>query len=232
MTVGEIVQRVQSLYSHGVQSDDSRLSSRHIYSKMLSSRSRILLEDMKSEAKINPWLFQTIPCVELVEAKIHECDCIPPLGCLILKSKHRIPKPLNDDYQTYIQSVTSIDGRIGYAATTWVEKRYKEKGMKYAGGMPDYFIRNGYLYITWRRGPRVISITGIFEDPIEVNKFPSYCNKENWGNDCLSALDGEFPMELSKVDKLVEYCAAELIALFNQQKEDLHNDSKDENAQQ
>ena len=42
----------------------------------------------------------------------------------------------------------------------------------------------------------------------------------------------EFPMELSKVDKLVEYCAAELIALFNQQKEDLYNDSKDENAQQ
>ena len=35
MKIKEIIQRVQSLYSKGVQSDDTRLSDRHIYNKMV-----------------------------------------------------------------------------------------------------------------------------------------------------------------------------------------------------
>ena len=41
MLVKELVQRIQSLYSKGVQSDDTRLSSPHIYNKLITVRSKL-----------------------------------------------------------------------------------------------------------------------------------------------------------------------------------------------
>ena len=41
MTTGEVIQRIQSLYSKGVQSDDSRLRPRHIYNKLLSTTAKL-----------------------------------------------------------------------------------------------------------------------------------------------------------------------------------------------
>ena len=47
MEVGKIVQRIQSLYSKGVESDDTRLMSRHIYNKLLTVRARLISQDAK-----------------------------------------------------------------------------------------------------------------------------------------------------------------------------------------
>ena len=53
MKIGEIVTRVQSLYSKGVASDDSRLSNRLIYNKMLTVRSRLIVEQAKKKQRIS-----------------------------------------------------------------------------------------------------------------------------------------------------------------------------------
>ena len=43
MIIGDIIQRIQSLYSKGVQSDDTRLKSRHIYNVLITNRNNKLL---------------------------------------------------------------------------------------------------------------------------------------------------------------------------------------------
>ena len=68
MKLGDLIQRVQSMYSHGVQSDDSRLSGRHIYSKLVSARARLIEKELKSGRGFTAWSMQLLPCVELVEA--------------------------------------------------------------------------------------------------------------------------------------------------------------------
>ena len=47
MKIGEIAQRVQSLYSRGVESDDTRLMQRHIYNKLLTTRAKLISEQAK-----------------------------------------------------------------------------------------------------------------------------------------------------------------------------------------
>ena len=47
ITIGEIIERIQSAYSKGVKTDDSRLSSRHIYSKIKSVRNRLVVLQAK-----------------------------------------------------------------------------------------------------------------------------------------------------------------------------------------
>ena len=230
MTVGEIIQRIQSMYSKGVQSDDSRLTARHIYNKIVTVRAKLVSEKSKKKQKISQWNYQTLPCVELEIAPIHECPCIPPAGCKILKTKYPLPKPLTNLNAHLIQSVTSLDGSIVYSEIGWTEKKYKSFN-KYTADKPDYFIRNNYLYITHKNGPKIITITGLFEDPLEVESYPSYCPSDDCKggecNDCVSPLDKEFPIDDDLLDTLVEMSFNELIILFNQNIEDLTNDSKD-----
>jgi len=92
MLIKEIIQRIQSLYSKGVQSDDTRLTDRHIYNKMVTVRSKLVSQEAKKKQKINQWSYQTLSCVELIKAQPNECPCIAPPGCEILRSKYPIPK--------------------------------------------------------------------------------------------------------------------------------------------
>lgn len=228
MTIEEIIQRIQSLYSKGVQSDDSRLMDRHIYNKMVTVRSRLISQDAKRKQKISQWNYQTIPCVELEIAPPHECPCVPR-GCQILKTKHPLPEVLTDYNNHLIESVTNLDGSIIYAETTWKKKKYKS-GNKYTAAKPDYYIRNKYLYITHRTGPKVIAITALFEDPLDAEYYPSLCGNENF-TDCTPAYEREFPIDNDKIDTLIEMCINELVIQFSQSREDLTNDTKDNEIQ-
>lgn len=228
MITDEIIQRVMSLYSKGVQSDDSRLSKRHVYNKLLTSRARLVSQQAKKKQILSQWTYQTLPCVELVEVSPYECPCIPPKGCTILRTKHELPNPITSYSNHLIQSVTSLDGSIIYSEIGWIEKKYKNAS-KYISKKPDFFIRNNYLYITHTSGPKLISITGLFNDPFEVMEYPSYCDDcEDGGcNDCLSPLDTEFPIDSDMIDTLIEMAVNELLGVFTKSREDITNNSKD-----
>ena len=228
MTVQEVAQRIQSLYSKGVQSDDSRLSTRHIYNKMLTVRSKLIAQKANKNQKLSQWNYQTLPCVKLVDALPYECPCLPAPGCTILKSAEKLPRPITDINMHMIQSVTTVDGSIRYSETSWEEKKYKS-GNKYTSNKPDYYIRDGYLYVTHKLGPKLVAVTGLFEDPIEAENFPSYCDADDCIDciDCTSYEEREFPIDTDLVENLIKISVEELIGWFNRQREDITNDTKD-----
>ena len=223
MLIREIVYRVQSAYQKGVPSSSTRLRNRHIYSKIKTARSRVISQEKKKGQAISQFSYQTIPCIEMVEVPIHECPCIPPLGYCILRSKYKIPKTLTGADSDLIQSVTSLDGNIRYDPTTWQDVKYI-KGNKYTGTDPNYFIRNDYLYLTTKKYPVVITITGIFDDPVEASDYPSYCGDES---NCTPYMDREFPVEGDLVDAILELSFPELISIFNSNREDVTNNNTD-----
>lgn len=229
MKVEEIIQRVQSLYSKGVQSDDTRLSSRHIYSVLLSVRSMLITQKINKRQFLSRWIYQTLNCVELIKAEPYECPCLPSIGCEILRTKFPLPKPLSGLIQGHIiDSVTSLDGSIIYSETTWKAKKYK-KGNKYTADKPDYYIKDDYLYITTSRGPKAIAISGIFEDPVEVESYPNICGNEDCKEciDCGSALSKDFQIDKDMERSLIQLASEELLELFSRGREDITNNSKD-----
>lgn len=233
MIIEKIIQRVQSLYSKGVQSDDTRLATRHIYNTLLGLRSRLLVQKINKRQPVSQWVYQTLPCVELVKAQPHECPCLPMVGCVIMRTKEPLPQPITGLMQGHIlQSVTSLDGSIIFSETTWEDKKYK-KGSKYTANKPDFFIRNGYLYITTSKAPKAITITGIFQDPVDVYFYPGVCSQDCNEKDgvgcleCTSPLEMELPFENDMESTLVEMAAKELIESFNRNREDLSNNSRD-----
>lgn len=227
MTVKEIIQRVLNLYSKGTPSDDSRLTDRHVYNKLITVRSRLITQDLNRRRKVSNWNYQILPCVELISVPKHDCPCLPEVGCKILRTKYKLPKPLVNHSHHIISNVSSVDGSITYSETTFENKKYSS-GYKYGKAKQDYYIRNGYLYITYRQGPKIISITGLFEDPAEVESFPSYCSESSVEeSDCHSVLDTEFPIEADMIDTLIELSIQELVEIFSQMPEDRSNNSSD-----
>lgn len=227
-TVGTIIQRIQSLYSKGVQSDDSRLTPRHIYSKMVTVRNRLLFQKSNKKQKINQWNYQVLPCVELIAAPIHECPCLPPVGCQILRSKNPLPKPLSGLNNHLLQYVSSLDGSIIYSEVSFQEYKYK-KGNKYTSNKPDYWVHNGYLYITHKSGPKLITASGIFEDPLAQENYTPYCEECEDCKECESMLDKVFPLDGELIEPLIELATQELVVLFSQIPQDSTNNSKDDN---
>ena len=182
----EVISRIQSMYSKGTASDDTRLSPRHIYSKIKTARSFLLkreLDRRKSAQSISEWNIQTIPCVSMVLVPPHECPCAPPVGCKILRSECPIPKPIQSNLTgPYLTDVTSLDGSTIFTATTWSRKKYRNAD-KYTANKPDYFLRDEYLYITVNTDLEAISLSGIFEDPDEAENFIIECT---CSEDCIN----------------------------------------------
>ena len=230
MLIGEAIQEVLSLYNKGVQSDDSRLTPRHIYNTLRSLRNMLLSEKSKKRQKISQWNYQTLPCVELIKAHASECPCIPPIGCEILKTKYPIPKILTNYDSHLMQSVTTLDGETKFDEISWTDKKNK-KGNKYTADKPDYFFRNNHLFITHKSKIKAVTMTGLFEDPIEVEKFPSFCPCTDC-EDCTDIFDKEFPFDEDGMPRLIEMAVEKLVVKFSQGMEDTTNNSRDTPVEQ
>ena len=228
MKVQEIIQRIQSLYSKGVQSDDTRLTSRHIYNKLITVRARLVSQEAKKKQRISRWNYQTLPCVELIEVSAHDCPCLPPIGCMMVRSKYKLPKPLSGLDKNLIQSVQTIDRGLKIDEIT-MNAMNSLRGNKFTSKKLNFFIQDGYLYITVPTKIRIVSVTGLFEDPLEVKKFPNFCQTEDCVDcgECLDFTKEDFPIDNDMIDALIELSLTELVQLFGAGIEDLYNDSRD-----
>ena len=143
MILRDIIQRVLSLYNKGLQSDDNRLKPRHVYNKLVTVRSLLLYQKSNKRQSISSWAYQTLPCVEMIKAPLHECPCIPPSGCITMRSKYPIPEIISDINSPMLNSVTNLDGDLIFSKSSWSEKKYK-KGNRYTSNKPDYFFKDNY----------------------------------------------------------------------------------------
>ena len=228
MQNGEVIQRVQSLYSKGLQSNDSRLTSRHIYSALLTARSILIRQQANRNQKTSQWVYQTLPCIELQAAAIHECPCVPNNSCSFLRSKHKLPKPITGLEASLIQSVTSLDGSKVFDETTFETLKYN-KGNKYTFNKPLYFIRNGYLYVTVLKVLGAVTVSGLFEDFVEAAQYPSLCGDcEDCA--CRDIMEIEFPIDGDLIRPLIQIANDEIINLMKQIPEDRSNNNTDDTS--
>ena len=175
MILNELISNIQTYFNNGVKSDDYILSDRLIYKELLSTRSVLLYQKiLKLKGhNIGDNNFDVINCIELIEVDSANCPCVPAKGCLIKRSKYKLPLLLATAYGDYIEYVRSIDGRIKFDKSSLSEqedKQYREYG-KHAN---EYFFESGYLWVYTSEkfsDLKYIRIKAIFEDPMEVNEF-------------------------------------------------------------
>ena len=209
MQIKEIISRIRSLYHKGAATDDTRLSDRLIYAKLKSSRALMVKREIDKKRQVSDWIVQTIKCMELVETHPNECPCLPAPGCDILRTKNKIPKPIQSTFGPELEAVSNMDGTIIFSKTDWVKKKYKS-GNKFTAGNPDYFIKDDYLFLTVNSLLKYITVSGVFEDPLSI-VYLDACAES-----CIDPMEQEFPLDEHLTDAIVGAVAQELISMFKQ----------------
>jgi hypothetical protein len=226
MLVGEIIQRVQSLYSKGASSQSSRLMNRHVYAKMLTVRALLIYNKINKRQFISKWNYTTLGCLELIPVDENDCPCSPIPGCQILRTKYKLPKPVNSINGYIIDGVTSINGQIIFAEVTYKSKNWRASD-KYTSKKPDYFIKDDYLYITSTRTLKAITVIALFADPTEAENHPTKCSEAEEESCPIYPMDIDFPIDDEMIDALVELTLQEIVVGFPLGNEDRRNEGQD-----
>lgn len=199
---------------HKLLSSDGLLSDRLIASEIKSSA--ILL--VKRETNLRRlWatstIFDTIPCLEMMEVPISEC-CAYQDVCNISRTKYKLPSISEGIYQYLIQGVYSINamGGVGYKFKEITINRYLNL-VKLPLIKKDiyYWVLNDYIYTT-NPDLRTIRVAACFEEniPNEI-LYP----KEGCG-DCQPSLDDLCKNPLDKEYMLPGYLEEQVKALVSQ----------------
>ena len=165
-TLRKLVSSIRSM--HKLLSTDNLITDRAIASE-IRNNSLLLIKRETNLRKLwaTDTVFTTIPCLEMMEVPISEC-CNYVDECSVARTKVKLPRVSEGNYQYVIQGVYSINAMSGQG------KKLKEITVnRYINLLKlpiikkeeYYWIANGYLYVS---NPLVATIrfVALFEEDI------------------------------------------------------------------
>jgi hypothetical protein len=231
-TLRKVVSDVRSM--HKLLSTDNLITDRAVASEI---RNNTLLL-VKRETNLRKlWatdtLFTTIPCLEMVEVSISECcEYVDP--CSIGRSRFKLPRIAEGNYQYIIQGVYSINALSG------VGKKLKEITInRYVNliklpiikNEEYYWIQNGYLYIN---NPllKAIRISALFEEDVPNEIMYPECGcggyEPSVEDYCKNPLDKEYALPGYLQNQVLALTSQKLLSTYFRINDDKTSDNKDD----
>lgn len=217
-TIGETVSRVRNIMKGA--KEDAFITDRFLYSIILKY-AKMLIRRQDTENKIMRFqsLFETIPCIDLIDVdKVEACCAGIKSKCIIKRTKEKLPTVLEGAYGPLFRTISSIDGSTQVyktAPSTYTNiansKNYKYNNNKY------YWYLNGYLYfpnIEWD----AVAVEGLWDESIGYLK----CD----GDACLLRQEDQthFPEYLfAEIESMVLKDLSILVQLPQEKGDDLQN---------
>lgn len=233
-TLRKLVSDVRAM--HKILSTDALTTDRAIASE-IRNNSLLLIKRETNLRKLwaTDTLFTTIPCLEMCEVSISECcDYVDP--CSIARTKFKLPRISEGNYQYVIQGVYSINAMSGKG------KKLKEISInRYLNLLKlpvikneEYFwITNGYLYVN---NPmlRAIRFVAFFEEDVDNNlMYPECgCGSPQYTDDeiCKNPLDKEFALPGYLEQQVLELTSKKLLSTYFNIKSDISQEGIDGQA--
>jgi len=233
-TLRKLVSDIRS--SHKLLSTDALITDRAIASE-IKNNTFLLVKRETNLRKLwaTDTIFKTIPCLEMKEVPISEC-CDYNDECTISRSKFKIPKIAEGNYQYVIQGVYSINvlGGKGKKLKEISINRYLNllklpiiKNEEY------YWITNDYLYVT-NPDVKSIRLVAMFEQdvPNEI-MFPECdCGNIQYSEEeyCKNPLDKEFSIPGYLEKQVLDLTSQKLLQTYFSLKTDITQDGIDGQA--
>ena len=222
-TIGQHIYMLRGFIKQ--HSDDTPYTDEYLYD--LFAKAAAVINERKASdfRKRSPWNMSTY-CIGLCVALSHDCPCIP-VGCKVLKSVYEIPKPIISRNRDLIWLRTLDYTEIPYVEAEEVFFRQY-----------DLSFRNKLMFsifnrrvIIWNAAisdvkfkPKVIQVTGLFEDPSKWSAV-QYCNNDGEEQgECYDVWSDDFPLD-ANYDMLAYQYVMEALKIPIQLTDDTTNDS-------
>jgi len=217
-TLRKLVSDVRSV--HKILSTDSLITDRAIASE-IRNNSLLLIKRETNLRKLwaTDTLFTTIPCLEMCEVPISEC-CNYVDECTISRTKFKLPRISEGNYQYVIQGVYSINalsGRGKKLKEITVNRYINLLKLPVIKNEEYFWITNEYLYVN---NPMVKSIrlVAFFEEDVDNEiMYPECgCGTPDYTNEqlCINPLDKEFPLPGYLEQQVLELTSKKLLQTY------------------
>jgi hypothetical protein len=220
---------------HKILSTDSLITDRAIASE-IRNNALLLIKRETNLRKLwaTDTLFTTIPCIEMIEVPIVEC-CNYVDSCTVSRTKYKLPRISEGNYQYVIQGVYSINimGGSGKKLKEITINRYINLLKLPVIKKEEYFwISNDYLYSNnaLLEGIRLVAF---FEQDVPNELQYSECGccdkvtDEEW---CKNPLDKPFALPGYLEKQVLDLASKKLLETYFRLKTDINNTGIDEQA--
>ena len=233
-TLRKLVSDVRSV--HKILSTDSLITDRAIASE-IRNNSLLLIKRETNLRKLwaTDTLFTTIPCLEMCEVSISECcDYVDP--CSVARTKFKLPRISEGNYQYVIQGVYSINAMSGSGRKLkeiTVNRYINLLKLPVIKKEEYYWISNGYLYVS---NPllKAIRFVALFEEDVENEiMYPECgCGTPDYTTEqlCMNPLDKEFPLPGYLEQQVLQLTSQKLLSTYFQIKTDVSQEGIDGQA--
>lgn len=221
---------------HKLLSTDSLITDRVIMSE-IKNNAFLLIKRETNLRKLwaTDTVFTTIPCLEMTEVPISEC-CNYVDSCSVARSKQKLPRITEGNYQYVIQGVYSINVLSGQG------KKLKEITVnRYINLLKlpvikkeeYYWISNGYLYVS---NPliKAVRLVALFEEDVLNSILYPECDcgtpQPSTEELCKNPLDKQSPVPGYLEKQVLELTSQKLLSTYFQLKTDITNDGIDGQA--
>jgi hypothetical protein len=233
-TLRKLVSDVRSV--HKILSTDSLITDRAIASE-IRNNALLLIKRETNLRKLwaTDTLFTTIPCLEMMEVSISECcDYVDP--CSIARTRFKLPRISEGNYQYVIQGVYSINALSGQG------KKLKEITInRYINLLKlpvikkeeYYWITNGYLYVN---NPMIKSIrfVALFQEDVPNEVMYPECGcgtpESTLEEICKNPLDKEFVLPGYLEKDVLDLTSKKLLETYFSIKTDISSEGIDGQA--
>jgi hypothetical protein len=197
--------------------DDTELSDRYIMYLWGLYRSKYLRQDLNNFQKtIDNSIVQSF-CIELEEVSANECDDLDNDCGTIMRTKTKVPKPLELHLKSGITSVKPTSKISPSFSFLTKERALFSKYSPIKNTIFSFLDNDGYIYLI-SESPSVkliecITVTGIFEDPLELENFNSCCKCENIK--CFNFDESEYPLPAHHIGNIRTEIIKSLVGTLN-----------------
>lgn len=222
ITLNQMASDTRNMASSGDLTYSFRIEDEQIYFWIHEARAMLISQALSKRQNITDVWVQAIKCLKLIQVDASEC-CLTPSNCYVLRSEQQLPITIETHLDNSIVRVTNTDGDIITRSNPF-EAKYN-KYNKYTADKPQWFIQNGYLYITNVDIIEYVTVYGLFEDPTVLASFID-CN----GQSCFD-IDGPYPVSAKMANDITNYIIKAKVVPFLKFKQDDTNDGNNDNAQ-
>lgn len=234
-TYRKLVSDVRS--THKLLSTDSLITDRAIVSE-IKNNSRMLIKRETNLRKLwaTDTLFTTIPCLEMCEVPISEC-CNYVDDCTVSRSKEKLPRMSEGNYQYVIQGVYSINAMSGKGVKLkeiTVNRYINLLNLPIIKKEVYYWISNGYLYAS-NPNLKALRLVAYFEEDVPNTILYSECSCNGGINVtdeeyCINPLDKEAAVPGYLEAQVLDMTSKRLLTTYFSLKTDITQDGVDGQA--